>query len=139
MRLVPALAQRKGSWTIGPVFGRPGLLSADGDLLAVGLLLDLKVTLGEKRANGARVDSLPKRSLHQLLGYAILDIDDDRVFLEEVGIFSARFGHLATWPLKDFLAEASGGTLDLVSARRAFEELLRKEARAEEKAIWPFG
>jgi hypothetical protein len=68
---------------------------ADADLIAAGLLVDLKVTLGDKRRDGTRRLSLDKAEVYQLVGYTLLDFDD--IYrIGEVGIFSARYGYLAT-------------------------------------------
>ena len=69
--LLPPLAERPGTWTIRPTFTQVG--GTDADVIATGLLLGLKVTLGDKRPDGTRRGSLDKAYLYQLVGYALLD------------------------------------------------------------------
>jgi hypothetical protein len=40
--LLPALAGRRGMWAVGPTFKGSSLMNADADLMAAGLLLELK-------------------------------------------------------------------------------------------------
>lgn len=123
--LLPRLAARPGMWAIGPTFAGSRLVGgADADLIAAGLLLDLKVTLGDKRPDGTRRLSLDKADLYQLVGYSLLDFDDT-YRISEVGIFSARYGYLATWPLAGLLSELAGHPVDPAAARLEFEHLLR--------------
>lgn len=87
--LLPRLANRSGPWAIGPTFAGSRLVGGAGaDLIAAGLLLDLKVTLGDKRRDGTRRLSLNTAEVHQLVGYTLLDFDDT-YRISEVGIFSA--------------------------------------------------
>lgn len=88
--LLPALSERCGSWALGPTFAGSGLVrGADADLLAAGLLVELKTTLGRKRDEGGRTCFVDKLELFQVAGYALLDFDD-WYHVDELGIFSAR-------------------------------------------------
>jgi hypothetical protein len=42
--LLPALASRPGRWTIGPTFSGSEFIHADADLIAAGLLVEVKTT-----------------------------------------------------------------------------------------------
>jgi hypothetical protein len=121
--LIPHLAGRAGPWAIGPRFAGSKLMKADADLIAAGLLLELKTTLGRTRADGTRRASLEKIDLYQLIGYALLDFDDAH-HISEVGIFNARYGYLTTWPLQNLLTELAGRNIDLAATRQDFQRLL---------------
>ena len=103
-----------GLWYLGPTFTGSALIKADADLIAAGLLLDLKTD---------SKFSLSVTVLFQIIGYALLDFDD-AYGIAEVGIFSARYVHLATWRLGDLLDELAGRTVSLAAVRREFRELL---------------
>ena len=82
--LLPQLAPRTGQWALGPTFTGSHLIGgADADLITAGLLLDLKTS--------AKKLSLGITDMLQLIGYALLDFDDE-YHLAEVGLFSARVG-----------------------------------------------
>ena len=66
--LLPQLATRPGLWAVGPTFAGSQLMKADADLIAGGLLLDLKTS--------AKF-SLPAQDMLQVIGYALLDFDDE--------------------------------------------------------------
>jgi hypothetical protein len=113
--LVPALAARPGPWALGPTFAGSSLIGgADGDLIAAGLLVDLKTTVKL---------SLPVADVLQLIGYTLLDFDDEYA-LTELGIFSARYAHLVTWPLSSLLDELAGHQVSLQATRDEFRRLL---------------
>ena len=87
----------------GPVFrGMP----ADGDLLVKGLLIDFKSTSEPLR--------LPQSDVHQLLGYLLLDTEDD-YGITSVGWYLSRTATLATWSVGDFL--------DRLGARKTLAQL----------------
>ena len=112
--LLPQLALRPGRWILGPTFTGSILLKADADLIAAGLLLDLKT---DSRF------SLGVMVLFQVIGYALLDFDD--VYrLTELGTFSARYAHLASWDIAGLLDELAGRPVSLPSIRQEFCQLL---------------
>ncbi|HAW11449.1 MAG TPA: hypothetical protein DCX12_10420 [Chloroflexi bacterium] len=113
--LIPALASWRGRWELGPTFGGSSLIPADADLIAAGLLLDLKT--GRSRPALNIVDAL------QLIGYTLLDFEDEFA-IRAVGIFSARYGYLRTWPLDEYLARLADHPIDLPATRAAFREML---------------
>lgn len=133
--LVPALAARGGRVRVGPTFAGSLDLAADADLIAGGLLLELKVNLGDPRSDGRRRCSLGRQTLYELLGYLLLDYDD-AYRVEALGVYSARYAHLAIWPLTELLGVLAGGPVDLAQARAQFRQVVlatpnpRRELRA---------
>ena len=113
--LLPALASRRGRWTIGPTFTGSELMNADADLIAAGLLVELKTS--------AKRPSLGVVDLFQVIGYVLLDFDDE-FSIDTAGIFSARYAHLATWGLGSLLDELAGHPVHLADARAQFRDLL---------------
>lgn len=111
--LLPQLAARTGPWALGPTFAGSELIKADADLIAAGLLLDLKTSA--KLSLGT--------DLLQVIGYALLDFDDD-YRIAELGIFTARYGYLATWELGALLSELAGHEISVQSARAEFRGFL---------------
>lgn len=122
--LLPMLATRHGIWALGPTFTGSALLKADADLIAAGLLLEIKTSQGTRRPDGTRRAVLDKLDLLQLIGYALLDFNDDYQ-ITELGIFAARFAYLATWPAAALLSEMAGHDVDLPATRDAFRQLLQ--------------
>lgn len=94
-RLLPPLAHRRGQWAIGPTFEGSKLINADADLIGSGLLIELKTGQGKQQADGGRSAGLDWPSLQQLLGYLLLDFTDEFA-IDQVGLYAARYGHLAT-------------------------------------------
>jgi hypothetical protein len=112
--LLPQLAARPGPWALGPVFAGSQLPAADTDIVASGLLVQLKVTVHPR---------LGGDDLFQLIAYPLLDFRDDYQ-IREVGLFSARAAHLATWNLERLLGELSRAPASLPAVRAAFRGLL---------------
>ena len=75
--LLPALACRPGSWAIGPVFSGSALMNADADMIAADTLVKIKTVLRIKRKDGSRYGTLVGQMLFQMLGYMLLDFDDE--------------------------------------------------------------
>jgi hypothetical protein len=117
--LLPALAGHRGMWAIGPTFTGSQNMNADADLIAAGLLLDLKTT--------AKKPSLLVTDLFQVIGYVLLDYDDE-FGLSSVGIFSARYAYLATWELGALLDDLTRHETSLAAIRAQFRDLLTKHA-----------
>lgn len=113
--LLPHLAKRRGEWTIGPTFTGSRLMKADADLVTAGLLLELKTS--------SKKPALSRGDAFQLIGYALLDFNN-AYRLDAVALFSARYGHLAVWPLSQLLDELSGRPVDLLELREEFRSLL---------------
>ena len=134
--LLPRLATRRGTWALGPTFTGSRLLHADADLIAAGLLVELKTSQGRTRADGTRRLALEKVDLLQLVGYALLDFDDEYQ-ITELSIFAARFAYFAAWPLADLLNEMAGQEVDLPETRDAFRQLLSPRSAAARRAQRP--
>ena len=99
-------------------FDGSALCAADADVIANGLLLDFKTSLGAKVARpGGRSDRLDLTDLYQLLSYALFDYSDT-YRIRRVGIYSARFGHLVSWNLAGLLETLAGTTVSVEQARR---------------------
>ena len=113
--LLPALASRPGLWAPGPTLAGSALMKGDCDLIAGGLLLELKVS--------AKPISLPAIELWQLLGYALMDYVDE-FGISEVARFAGRYGYLAVWDLSQLLEDLAGYTVSLAEVRAEFRELL---------------
>jgi hypothetical protein len=114
MTLMPQLATRPGLWAIGPTFIGSELINADADLVAGGLLLDLKTS---------SKSSLAVTDLFQVIGYALLDFED-AYRVAELGIFAARYGYLAAWELDDLLDALAGREMHISAVRDKFRRLL---------------
>lgn len=107
------LPHLKGSLYCGPTFEGSVHCPAEADVIAGDLLIDIKVKVGRASAKtGARPDNLKLWHLHQVICYALFDRSDS-FKIRRVGIYSARYGHLATWDLQDLLDRLAGGRVDL--------------------------
>lgn len=115
--LIPALSSRRGLWAIGPVFAGSEIMNGDADLVAGGVLVELKTTV--------KPPSLGVTDLWQLLGYALMDYTDE-FGISEVALFSARYGYLAQWPLDELLTSLAGRDLSAAGLRAEFSELLAR-------------
>jgi hypothetical protein len=122
--LVPAILARGEPLHLGPVFDGSRLVSADADIIAGGLLLDVKTTVGTKRSDGSRYDGLERKTLYQLLGYVLFDFSDTYA-ITDIGLYAARYGRLTTWPVADVLAELTDDGATLSELRRRCEKTLR--------------
>lgn len=112
--LLPALASRLGLWAIGPVFAGSQIMPGDADLIAAGLLTELKT--GKK-------PSLAVTNLWQILGYVFMDYND-KFGITDVALFSARYGYLAQWSLDELLPQLAGGPATTAALRMEFRVLL---------------
>lgn len=108
---------------MGPTFAGSRLIRADADLIAAGLLIELKTNLGSRRADGSRQASLDGQTVLQLLGYILLDLPDEFA-IKEMSVYNARYEHLAIWPLTQVLNDLAGRPIDLAEEREAFGRLL---------------
>lgn len=120
--LIPHLAQRSGPWALGATFTGSQLLKADADVIAAGLLLDLRIS--------ATAPTLSITDIFQLIGCALLDFDD-AYRLNSLGLFNARHRYLVTWDLGTLLAELAGVPVDLPALREEFHALLHSHHRAD--------
>jgi hypothetical protein len=114
--LLPAIGTRAGLWAIGPVFEGSQIMRGDADLIAGGLLIELKTT--------AKKPSLGVADLWQILGYVLMDYVDEFA-LTDAALFSARYGYLAQWSLETLLPQLAGTPVTLRALRAEFRELLK--------------
>ncbi len=123
-RLIPrllSLAAVGPTW-LNPTFAGSSRMAADGDVVTGHLLLELKTVLGRKTAAGRKA-ALDGLTLFQLLGYVLHDHDDGHG-ITAVGLYQARYGHLAVWPLRRLLPELAGGPVDLPSLWERWRSML---------------
>jgi hypothetical protein len=128
---VTALARLAGA-RIGTLLGGPAVRFqtrlnhrtawGDIDVVAGGVLLDVKTSLGGVRKSG-RQFALSKSMLRQILGYALLDLDDE-LGISGVGIYAARYGLLWTIEIDELLHHAGPFSGGLQRSREAFAVLL---------------
>lgn len=124
-RLVPAVMARGGPLWLGPVFDGSQWVPADADIIAGGLLIDVKTGAGAKRRDGSRYNGLDKRTLYQLLGYLLFDFSD-AYGITEVGLYAARYGQLTTWPVVDLLHALAVKQVTLVDLREHCATVVRR-------------
>jgi hypothetical protein len=113
--LVPALSGRAGLWATGPVFAGSAIMRGDADLIAAGLLTELKTT--------ARKPSLGVADAWQVIAYALMDYTDE-FGITDVAIFHARYGYLAQWNLDVLLSSLAGRPVTAAGLRAEFRVLL---------------
>lgn len=123
--LAATFRHRHADWqgvpaTLNPVFaGAADVHGADGDLIVDGCLWEIKTTIG--RARG--------KWLHQLLGYVLLDYDDE-YGIDDVGLLLPRQSACVRWPLPDLVREFSvRSDVSISGLRRELRCLLRPESR----------
>lgn len=86
-----ALGSTVGPLTVGPTFsGSPAVGGADADFIADGVLWDVKALTNP---------GLRTRDLHQVIGYTLLDFDDEHQ-ITQVGICSSRYGVARSWDVE---------------------------------------
>lgn len=113
--LLPAVDSKNGLWAIGPTFAGSQIMRGDADLIAGGLLMELKTT--------TRKPSLGVTDLWQILGYVLMDYIDE-YGITDVALFSARYGYLAQWNLDTLLPQLAGRPVTTRALRAEFRELL---------------
>jgi hypothetical protein len=119
------LAHRPGRWVLGAEFTGSALIKSDADVIAAGLLLDLKTD--------SKL-SLGVTTIFQVIGYVLLDFDD-AYQLTEAGTFSARYAHLATWDIGALFDELAGYHVNLPSIRQEFRQLLLAHQLSVDEAL----
>jgi hypothetical protein len=124
--LLPAITSRRGLWAIGPVFAGSAIMSGDADLIAGGLLTELKTTI--------KKPSLAVTDLWQVLGYVFMDYIDE-FGITDVALFSARYGYLVLWNLDVLLSGLAGRPVTAAELRAEFRALL--EACRGGRALGP--
>jgi hypothetical protein len=123
-RLLPALPA--GQVFTGMSFDGSADLPADADLIVGRLLIDIKAGQGDVTSDGTRTIGLDRIELDQVLGYALMDYSDE-YGLNSVGIYAARFGYLATWPLQELCNTLAGQSMNLPTLRQEFARVLRHQ------------
>jgi len=113
--LYPHLLGSDQSLFLGPLFAGSGLCPADADLIAAGMLIELKVQLGSLLKAG-RADALSLNQVYQLLSYVLFDRADDFA-IDAVGFYSARYGSFTRWELGQLMTELAGRPVDLARER----------------------
>jgi hypothetical protein len=114
--LLPAIKSRRGLWAIGPVFAGSQIMRGDADLVAGGLLTELKTT--------TKKPSLGVTDLWQMLGYVLMDYTDEFA-VTDVALLSARYGYLAQWNLGTLLPWLAGQPVTAAAMRDEFRALLQ--------------
>ena len=121
--LVPALPA--GPVASGPTFEGSRDLNGDADLIAGGMLVDIKAAQGgAPRKDGTRAAKLARSDLDQLIGYLLMDYSDS-FGIHTVAIYAARFGYLAAWPVRDLLSQLAGQSVELAALREEFRHVLQ--------------
>ncbi len=122
--LAGAFVERHPTWqgvpaTLGPKFaGSPDVGGADGDLIVDGCLWDIKTTV-RTRGQGAW--------LHQLLGYLLLDYEDDHA-IERAGFLFPRQQAAVHWSVTQLIGSLSGRTdLALTDLRQRVRDRLDRK------------
>jgi hypothetical protein len=115
--LLPAIASRQGLWALGPVFAGSQIMPGDADLVAGGLLVELKTT--------TKKPSLAVTDLWQVLGYVFMDYVDEFA-VTDVALFSARYGYLAQWDLSVLLPLLAGRPVTAAGLRSEFQAVLQE-------------
>jgi hypothetical protein len=128
-RLIPKLT---GPLSLGPTFdlSKPGptqRIAGEADVIAGGLLIDVKTTLAPRNKAGLRPDVLKADNVYQLLGYALLDYSN-QYNIDRLGIFSARYGTLTEWPLERVMSLMSGRKFDFATARQEVWDMMQQDA-----------
>jgi hypothetical protein len=113
--LLPAVTSRPGLWAPGPEFAGSQILRGDADLIAGGLLIELKTSI--------KKPSLAVTDLWQVLGYVFMDYVDEFA-ITDVALFSARYGYLAQWNLGALLPQLAGRPVTVAALRDEFRALL---------------
>jgi hypothetical protein len=85
------------------------LIRADSDVIAGGLLLDLKTSV--------RSGSVSRALVFQLVRYPLLDLDGT-FGIREVATFSARYSRLTIWDLRELVSELAGRGFPVADLRR---------------------
>lgn len=120
-----------GPFSLGPTFdlsklGPTRRIAAEADIVAGGLLVDVKTTLAPKNRLGLRPDVPKIDNVYQLLGYALLDYSN-QYNIERLGLYSARYGTLTEWPLERITSLLSGRKFDFAAGRQEVWEMMQQD------------
>jgi hypothetical protein len=100
----------------GPTFDGSADVAADADLVVNSTLIEIKNTR-------RRIYDFPRRTMHQLLGYVLMDYTDQHT-IDQVALYLTRAGALISWPIEAYLALLGTRRRDLGELRAAFAQLL---------------
>jgi hypothetical protein len=101
--VLPLIRQRGEPLRPGATLaGSADVGGADLDVVANGLLVELKTTLGPKRRDGSRRFALSQVEIYQLLGYLLLDYTDS-FRIDSCCIYNARWRTQVVWPVQQLL------------------------------------
>ncbi|OYN96240.1 hypothetical protein CGZ96_13320 [Enemella evansiae] len=118
------LPRLRPPYRLGPTFTGSEFCAADADLIAGGVLIDIKTRLGVRDPKtGVRSDRLSLADVYQLLGYLLFD-RDDAYRITDLAIYSARYGALIGWPVVEALQTLAGEPVDLPEVRAEVWSLL---------------
>jgi hypothetical protein len=110
-----------GDAVFKPTFsGSNAIGGADADLTVDRCLIEVKATINPGKIGKA---SWP----WQLLGYALLDLDN-RYELSELALYLARQGLLLRWPVDEYASRLAGVPTSIAAVRRAFRDVLIEDA-----------
>lgn len=118
--LSTAFSRRYPEWRgaaaiLNPTFeGSADIGGADADFILDGCLWDIKTT---------KTDGGQSTHIYQLLGYALLDYDD-QFGIERVGLLFPRQDAAVQWPLPRLIRTLSGRDLDLRGLRQQFRAVI---------------
>ena len=112
----------------GPEFvGSRAVGGADADLIVESCLYDIKTSINPRKPFPV--------NLKQLIGYALLDWDDQYA-LKHAGFYFSRQGAWMSWPLSRLLTECTGtSTVTLSNLRNQFRGLAEEHAAIGERAV----
>ena len=109
-----------------PTFAASRWCNAYADVIAGGLLLEVKTRLGPKSKVGVRRPArhIAARRPYEALGYLLFDTDD-RYRIERVGWHSARYGNLVVFDVDELLQRLIGDPyVDHAAARARVHDVL---------------
>jgi hypothetical protein len=129
-KLLAPLAIPGAGVLVGPVADGTFMLSGDADFVIGETLVEMKATVGSKRPDGTRRLALPREELYQLVAYLLFAFPGTEG-VRRLAMYSARFGHLATWDAESLLSQLAGQAVDLTHARTGFQAMLRTYDAAE--------
>lgn len=122
-RLLPRIPATATQLVFGPEFDGSELIAADGDIVFDDCLLDLKSSIGGRRADGSRYCRLVRHDLYQPISYALLD-RSDRYGIRRIALYYARYGYFQAWDLHLLLEELGGRSVDLDHEREKMWHIL---------------
>ncbi|MDO9063007.1 MAG: hypothetical protein Q7U41_00360 [Microbacterium sp.] len=106
-----------------------GYVQAQGDVIAGGVLLDMKADRGTANSAGRFSYLPPTKTIYQLICYGLLSTEhvEDYGDVASLGIYAARYGSLTTWPLREVLDELAGRPVDAGGALQMMRALIIQE------------